>query len=88
MTWIAHWLGLDNPSGPIYLFWSGPFSALPSFGVVGLLAGLYRKHNCHVRRCWRLGHHRLDGTEWTVCRLHHPDLPNRAPTAAELGGAR
>ena len=83
-TWLAHWLGLDNGSGPIYLWWSGVFSALPSFGVAGLLYGLFRKHNCHVRWCPRVGHHLVEGTEWVVCRRHHPDLPNKAPTAVDV----
>lgn len=86
-TWLAHWAGLDNPSGPIYAFWSGIFSALPSFGVFALVAGAYRKHNCHVRGCPRIGRHSIDGTNWVVCRKHHPELPNQAPTAETVTAA-
>ena len=30
---------------------------------------LVRKHNCHERRCWRVGRHAVDGTPW--CNRHH-----------------
>jgi len=80
-TWLAHWTGLDNGSGPIYLFWSGIFSALPSFGVFSLLIGAYFKHACHVKGCPRIGRHKVDGTEWVVCAKHHPV---GAPTSAAV----
>lgn len=48
-----------------------------------IAAGIYtgvRKVNCHSRKCWRIGHHPVEGTPYRLCKLHHPDVPN--------GGAR
>lgn len=85
-AWLAHWAGLDNASGPIYLFWSGIFSALTSFSVFGFLIGTYRKHNCHVKGCPRLGRHKVEGTDWVVCAKHHPVGPPTAVDVAQTGG--
>lgn len=79
MNWIAHWAGLDNGSGPIYLFWSGIFSALPSIGVFGVLIGAYRKHNCHIHGCWRIGRH--PHGRYVLCAKHHPE---GAPTVDSI----
>lgn len=73
MHWLAHLLGLDDESGPFYAFWSGAggdlaLVTLPFTGYV-----LWRKHSCHVDWCWRVGRHRVEGTQWMVCRRHHPD---------------
>jgi hypothetical protein len=87
VNWIAHWAGLDNGSGPVYLFWSGIFSALPSFGVFGLVAGAYYKHNCHVQGCPRIGRHHVEGTPYVVCTRHHPDTPATLPTTAAIHDA-
>ena len=84
MHWLAHVLGLDDASGRFYAFWSGFGSDLSELALVAALVAVVRKHTCHVRRCWRIGHHPLDGTPWTVCRRHHPDLPNKAPTREDL----
>lgn len=70
MHWLAHLLGLDNLSGAWYGFWSG-IGGDTAIVTPGLI--LARRHNCHVRGCWRLGRHPVDGTTWTVCRRHHPD---------------
>lgn len=66
---IGHWLGLDNASGPVYLFWSGFFAATSLFAGV---AAFLRHRNCEVHRCWRLGRHDTAAGH-TVCRRHHPD---------------
>lgn len=62
-------LGVDDPTGPWYSFWSGFGSDLSYFGV---FAVLYRKHNCHVHGCWRIGRHLVDDTGHVVCARHHP----------------
>jgi hypothetical protein len=67
---LAHWLGLDNLSGPWYGFWSGFGSDL---GILATPLVLLRKHNCHHHGCWRIGRHRIEGTEHLVCRRHHPE---------------
>ena len=85
MGWFLHWLavhtGTVNEAGPYYGFWSGFGSDLGELAIIGGLIGIYRKHNCHVKGCWRIGRHPVEGTDFTVCRPHHPD---KAPTAADL----
>lgn len=69
---MKHVLGLDN--GVWYLFWSGIFFVLVLFiGQAANVAVTYRKHNCHVHGCWRMGRHPVEGTAYVVCRRHHPD---------------
>ena len=74
---ILTFLGTTNGSGRWYLWWSGMFGNLTIFAAILLF---YRKHNCHIHRCWRLGRYTaVDATdmEHVVCRHHHPDLgPN------------
>lgn len=71
--WLFHILGLDNLGGPWYGFWSGFGSDLSEVVLIGALYQLFRKHNCHVKGCWRVGRHPVDGTDHIVCRRHHPD---------------
>lgn len=67
---LAHWTGLDDPGGHWYLFWSGFFGDLP---IIVATVFLYRRFNCHVTGCRRLGVHHVRGTPYIVCRRHHPD---------------
>lgn len=74
--WLLHLSGADNVSGPWYGFWSGFGSDLGEAALIGAAAAVIRRHQCHVKRCWRVqwrrsGHHQL-------CREHHPDDPPRA----------
>lgn len=62
---MMHLLGLDNPGGPWYLFWSGIFGDLTIFAAV---LAHYFKHNCHVKGCLRLGKHTVDGSPY--CSKH------------------
>jgi hypothetical protein len=71
MHWILHFMGLDNASGPAYLFWSGIFGDLSIFGGVMLLL---RKHNCHRPWCLRIGTLPEQGTTYVYCRRHHSRL--------------
>lgn len=73
VNWLAHVLGVDDVSGRWYGFWSGFGSDLGELAIVGGLVTLVRHRNCHVHRCWRLGRHPVAGTQFTVCRRHHPD---------------
>lgn len=66
---VAHVLGLDNASGGWYLWWSGIGADLGLFGAPFIL---WRRHNCEVQRCWRLGRH-TTAAGHRVCRIHHPD---------------
>jgi hypothetical protein len=69
---------LDPLNGDGYQFWSGIGSGSPIF--IGVLL-FWRHHNCAVHGCYRLGRHRVSGTEHVVCRRHHPD---QAPSAQRV----
>jgi hypothetical protein len=80
--WLLHALGLDNASGPIYLFYSGVFFVLVL--LVGQTANAFisaRHHNCATRGCWRVGRHRVPGTDHVCCARH---TPGGAPTHADI----
>ena len=64
--------------GDGYQITSGPIVVLS--GWFWLYANL-RKHNCHAKRCWRIGRHPVGGTTYIVCRKHHPD---EKPTAEQI----
>jgi hypothetical protein len=73
--WTAIHIGSINESGPFYGFWSGFGSDISEFAIaVGIYTGV-RKVNCHSWRCWRIGHHPLEGTPYHLCKKHHPDVP-------------
>ena len=74
--WIAYWLGMDDPAGPVYLFYSGFLGGVPVLAAVVLFA---RHRNCHVHGCWRIGRHPVTGTPYVVCRRHDPDGPSQGP---------
>lgn len=79
MLWIGHILGLDDASGPWYLLWSGIFGDVSLFGAALVLV---RKHQCHVRWCWRIGRH--PAGSFVVCRVHHPHLAAAAPAPTDV----
>ncbi len=81
---VRHWLALHTGTlhgGPdlYYNFWSGFGSDLGEATLISAVGlGVYtgvRKVNCHTKRCWRIGHHQLEGTPYILCRHHHPDVP-------------
>jgi hypothetical protein len=54
MSVLLHWLGLDNASGRVYLFWSG------FFGDISILVAfvLFLHHlNCGNKGCWHMARH-------------------------------
>lgn len=67
---LSHWLGLDDASGSVYLWWSGIFGDAT---IVAIPIVLLRKHNCHAKGCPRIGRHAVEGTAFVVCRRHHPE---------------
>ena len=72
----VHVLGTDNGNGAYYLFYSGIFTVLCV--AAGQAWNGYlnaRKHNCHVRHCWRIGRRLVPGTDWHACNKHHPERP-------------
>lgn len=72
--WLAMHTGSLNTSGapPDYNFWSGFGSDIGEIAIIGGLISIYRKHNCHVKGCWRIARHPVTGTDYIVCRKHHP----------------
>jgi hypothetical protein len=69
---FRHW-ELVHPGGNGYWFYSGIFggSAFVSAAAAGV-AVYWRRHNCHVHRCWRLQWHVHPVHSHPVCRKHHP----------------
>ena len=65
-----------DPDG--YNFISGP---LADITLLGAVYAILRRHNCHVKGCWRLGRHQVAGTTYVVCRKHHPD---ESPSADDV----
>lgn len=65
-------LGLDDPGGPWYLFWSGIGGDLP---MLGILVVAYHRFNCHRQGCWRI-QWRWHGDEH-LCRRHHREATCR-----------
>jgi hypothetical protein len=77
-TWVynaGRWTWHD-PDG--YNFISGPLADITLLGGGYAVA---RRHNCHVGGCWRVGRAKVPGTEYIVCRKHHP---HDAPTAQNV----
>ena len=85
MHWLTHLFlhltGSDNPSGPEYGFWSGFGSDLGELAIVSGLISMYRRHNCAVHRCWRIGRHPVQGTPHVCCKAH---APGGAPTHEQV----
>jgi hypothetical protein len=73
LAFLGHWLGLDNASGPQYLWWSGFFADITIFAAGW---SIVRHKNCHEPWCPRVGkfgHVDGDGQRWQYCKRHHPD---------------
>ena len=71
IRWTYH-----DPDG--YNIISGP---LADITLIGGAIAIYRKHNCHAKGCWRIGRHVVSGTDYIVCRKHHP---HDTPTAEQI----
>jgi hypothetical protein len=74
--WLVHVTGSDYgaPYGHFvpYDFYSGSGSDLGELAIGLGLFSVYRKHNCHATRCWRIGQYMVDDTT-IACRRHHPN---------------
>lgn len=73
MNWISHFFGIDDPSGPFYLSWSGWVSDLTEIAIFGGLVQWYRSRQCHVDGCHHFGSHHVNGTPFVTCKKHHPN---------------
>lgn len=68
-----------------YLFWSGIAGSFVLGG--GIWTGtvvLYRKHNCHIKGCWRIGRHPAAGGKYIVCPKHHPGVPDKHLSVSQV----
>lgn len=67
-------IGADKiPQGTsvMYQVWSGFIPSITVITVFGTLGGVWRRMNCHVEKCWRIGRYKIDGM--CVCHVHHPN---------------
>ncbi|MDP9091933.1 MAG: hypothetical protein M3N95_03085 [Actinomycetota bacterium] len=87
MHTVIHILGLDNPSGYWYLWWSGVGANLQELALFGVVITVYRRHKCHAHRCWRLAKHTVDGTPYVTCKTHHPLTAPGRVTAQDIADA-
>lgn len=76
---LGHVLGSDGRAW--YNVWSGFGADIGELAFIGAAIGVYRKHNCHVHRCWRIAKQEVVGTSWMVCHRHHPE---GRPTAEQI----
>lgn len=61
---VWNWLFVNQPT------WVSNVSNLTSITVLGAVIGLYKRFNCNQPRCWRVGHHKVDGTTYRTCTKH------------------
>jgi len=88
---VIHWLStafstyvLHSQHGLGYQWASGPGANFGEIAIIGAAIGLYRRWNCSAPRCWRHGKHPTADGLHHLCRRHHPDLPDRRLTLAEI----
>lgn len=80
---LATFFGFGNGQGNSshYLFWSGAGSDLAYLSFLGAGIAVYRKHNCPVKWCLRIGKHEFtdpkDGVKRLLCWKHHPDVKHK-----------
>lgn len=85
---FLHGIGvLPRTPSTAYNFWSGFGSDVGEVVIIGGLVQLYRKHSCHVRGCWRISRHPVEGTPYVVCTRHHPTVPTGGATVEEIHAA-
>lgn len=84
LHWLAVHTGSDHTAGNsvYYNFFSGSGSDIGELAIVGGLVGIYRRHNCHQRWCWRIARH--PHGPYFLCSKHHPLVPDKGPTAAHI----
>lgn len=81
--YLATFFGFGNGQGNSshYLFWSGAGSDLAYLSFLAGGIAIYRKHNCPVKGCLRIGKHEFtdpkDGVKRLLCWKHHPDVKHK-----------
>ena len=87
---VGNWLwvhtGTGNEPGSYYGFWSGFGSDIGEVAIIGAVVGVFRKHNCVVKHCWRLSKYETAAGH-KVCRKHHPDHPEEGLTYSKVQDA-
>ena len=89
LHWLQAFFGFRGGDGnsSSYLFWSGAGSDLAYLTFLAAAVGVYRKHNCRMRWCLRLGRHDYTdphGVTRSLCWRHHPDVTHKNLTRARL----
>jgi hypothetical protein len=81
---LSQELGISNSSSRAYDFWSGSGSDIGEIAIIGAVVGVFRKHNCHIKGCYRIGKHPLENSPFILCKKHHPDVPNKGLTVDQI----
>lgn len=88
---MLHWLSmafstyvLHPMHGNGYQWHSGIGSDFGEVTLIGAAVAAYRHINCAAPRCWRRGSHKTADGLHRLCRRHHPELPNRKLSLAEI----
>jgi len=86
---LLHFMGIDDTTGKWYGFWSGFASDLTIIAAaIAIPWSIYRRHNCNVKGCWRIGKHDFEEPDTKIKRLlcwrHHPDVKSRQLTKKDL----
>lgn len=71
LLWFIGVSPVPDGTSPMYQLWSGFVPALAILSLVGGLWSHYKRINCHVHGCWRIGRYDVEG--FKVCHAHHPD---------------
>lgn len=71
MVHLSQETGTSNSASRAYDFFSGFGSDLGEATIVVGIVAAFRHHNCHVKRCLRLGKP-VEGTPYLACPRHHP----------------
>lgn len=76
---VVHW-----PTQGGYNFVSGPLADITILSAfLSTLFLWWRRHNCHVFRCWRLQWHPHPVHGHPVCKVHHPDRKRLAASEGD-----
>lgn len=79
MHWFWHVTGIDTQQSRWYDFWSGIGTQI-ALVLAGF--GVYRKHNCAIKGCWRLG--KFPHGDYHLCAKHHPRVPSDGEVTPEV----
>lgn len=83
---LQHWLGIHtgtlNEQDGYYGFWSGFGSDLGEVTLIAAVLGMWHRHQCHTKGCWRIGKHVVSGTPW--CTRHHKQARGDASATADV----